>query len=532
MSHYKILHKLEIAGLLAVLGLFQPALESNPNIIKTEQIQAKTKIKDKVETKKFKKTKITSEKKVTSYFDNGKVSKVVLTKYNQKKKVTSQNTVTYNKSGQKTKVTDVQYDLKNNDKYAKKLILTYEKNKLVKEVETISNRNKQVVAQASLTYKNGIKDKQEKISFNLNNSDHYRTTSTLTYNNGQLDNKVVEKVIIQNKAGHTLFAKTYKYLSAHSKYLSQEVKYNYDKNNKFINKSTSKFRLNTKNIITIKDVSSEGISDSLVTSKEETHQIKDGYVVVLYTYIDGQIQNGSTAIETTFINNESVKQETFYYTSPNSRYTLKVDNLGREIERVDYENGTRVKVETTKYDFDGEKKVAGTYYKAVTDLTKGNSVNLGYVYSKDNTLQEKIDYNYKGNEKIATKRKYKNNVLLSDTVFKEKTFYLNNVIVSRETNQNNVITISVIINDNLSDIITYNQVSKEFTTYRYNKGIQDTISPTSKVYLAGDKIVYEFSKEGTISLFKFEYQDQSGKLDYFQYKNGSWININDYIGIN
>jgi len=102
MQHQKLLHKIELAGLVAMVGLCAPGLNSLLPVAEssfTQNIQAKA---NKVETTKYPNGKV-KQSKTTSFYDNKKTKSIVVKKYNKAGKLTYTKTTTYRDTGKKQK---------------------------------------------------------------------------------------------------------------------------------------------------------------------------------------------------------------------------------------------------------------------------------------------------------------------------------------------------------------------------------------------------------------------------------------------
>ena len=132
MTQHKILQKLELAGLLALVGFFQPGLHPQPIDTGLNTVEIEAALKPTVKVTYFKGTKKIKKKVTTSYTKNNKISKMVTVTYNQAGKVIKK--VTKSKYGL--------YMVEGKKKWTANTILTQENNsKGVRgHTELINNR--------------------------------------------------------------------------------------------------------------------------------------------------------------------------------------------------------------------------------------------------------------------------------------------------------------------------------------------------------------------------------------------------------
>jgi len=99
MSKHDLLHKIELAGLVALAGLCAPGLNSLlpvKGVALTESIKAK---QDESQKSYFKGTKIASKEQIKTFQDNGQLKKIINNTYNRESVLTNTKMLVYTDQG-------------------------------------------------------------------------------------------------------------------------------------------------------------------------------------------------------------------------------------------------------------------------------------------------------------------------------------------------------------------------------------------------------------------------------------------------
>jgi len=155
MKEHKVLKKIEIAGLLALVGLFQPGMHSTiVNDTFVTEVEAKSKT---VKKTYFPGTKTVSSQSTAWYHPNGGISKMEILRYNRSGLLASSETITYNNRGVKLKRSYTLYDYQTPSKYKITSDITFKNGvikKGVKEIMRVYNPSGQIHYYVEYTYVN------------------------------------------------------------------------------------------------------------------------------------------------------------------------------------------------------------------------------------------------------------------------------------------------------------------------------------------------------------------------------------------
>jgi len=235
-KHTKLLHKIEHAGLVALVGLCSPGLNSllpinhNPFAI-TETIEAKTKAPTSKITYYDAAKKLKKQVVKTTYYPNGSKKTVTTTNYNKQKKVTKKVTISYNNKKVQTKKVEIKYNYKNNNKYKTVITTKYVNGKLENgaSVTTViyNKAGKEVSSNTvtkPLTIIKTTKRTVEKIKFS--GKEAWRESIT-TYFNGKItkDSTLIQKIYLDEKLTNLHAEIKYNYLDSKSKIVDKAIFY-------------------------------------------------------------------------------------------------------------------------------------------------------------------------------------------------------------------------------------------------------------------------------------------------------------------
>jgi len=375
IKHYRLLHKLEVAGLLIAFSSMQPFLSvsNQDKSLFTNEIQAAT--KDSIVKTKFKGTNIVKKKEVTKYYSKNKVKSFEVSTYDKSKRLLTKDVTSYNKDQVITKHTNQTYNYKSSNAYYIKSVTTYvngQINKGSKYTRTTYNTKKQVVSNYQYTYKNA----QTRV---LNNAEKYvyknNILSTKTkeyiennqqyclkifYVNGNIQKGAIEELSILKSDGKYHLVNRFVYTSKTNK--TQE--YPNVSPPKTIVEVQSKEEVLTKETVTAQEATTYEYFDSnnfkISSIKEENNVITMSYLIKA-NYHNPKIAN---AFKPIISYDKNTKKLTYYYYS----------------NSLDLKAGSVLNTETSKIVEDYHRDSFGnvTYYEDSVYVTLHFNYNAHY----------------------------------------------------------------------------------------------------------------------------------------------------------